>query len=156
MKAFTTWIVVLTASVIVLSGCSKSEQTAPTPTPPPSAPAAATAPQPATPPQAPTPPQPAATVSQSVQQGQQSMADLLASAKDGVNQAMTLAQQGKYQDALNLLQQKYTEVQANPDAKKLIEDAMAKVKEMMANAATQAVTDKANQAVGGLGNALPK
>jgi hypothetical protein len=40
--------------------------------------------------------------------------DLLASAKTGVENAMALAKDGKYQEALALLQQKAVEVQANP------------------------------------------
>jgi hypothetical protein len=76
--------------------------------------------------------------------------DLEASARSGVAQAMALAKDGKYQDALALLQQKAAEVQGNPEAKSLVDDAIAKIKKMMADAASKAATQKAGGAVGGL------
>jgi len=48
-----------------------------------------------------------------------------------------------------LLQQKATEVQSNPDAMKIINDATAQIKQMMADAATKAATDKVGGALGG-------
>ena len=38
-----------------------------------------------------------------------------------------LLQDGKYQEALALLQQKAVEVQANPEAKKIIDDAVVQI-----------------------------
>jgi len=154
MKQFTVLIAMALASGVLLSGCGKEETpppaTAPAPTavapPPAQAPApAAVAPTPTTP--APTPPPAAAEAPKAPA----NVVDLVASAKDGVAQAMTLAQAGKYQEALALLQQKATEVQSNPDAMKIINDATAQIKQMMADADTKAATDKVGGALGGLG-----
>jgi hypothetical protein len=137
MKQFTVLIAVALAGSVLLSGCGKTEQAPPTPPSP-----AAAKPTPATPPTVATPaaaPQPPKTV-----------VDLEASARSGVAQAMALAKDGKYQDALALLQQKAAEVQGNPEAKSLVDDAIAKIKKMMADAASKAATQKAGGAVGGL------
>jgi hypothetical protein len=77
--------------------------------------------------------------------------DLLASAKSGVDQAMALAKDGKYTEALSLLQQKTEEVQASPDAMKLIDDAIAQIKKMASDAAAKAATDKVGGMLGGTG-----
>ncbi len=142
MKQFTAVMALTLAGSVLLSGCGQKEQAPPpTPTPPPTT----TAPAKPTPPPTPTTPAvPAAAPSTS-------MVDLVASAKDGVSQAMTLASQGKYTEALTLLQQKATEVQSNPDAMKLINDAIAQVKKMAADAATKAATDKVGGLLGGTG-----
>jgi predicted Zn-dependent protease len=79
------------------------------------------------------------------------MVDLVASAKAGVDQAMALAKNGKYTEALSLLQQKAAEVQTNPDAKKLIDDAIAQIKQMASDAAAKAATDKVGGMLGGVG-----
>ena len=121
----------------MLSGCGKKEEA-----PPP-------APAPTVGESVPATPAPAVPVA--AEKPPASTSDLLASAQDGVAQAMALAKDGKYQEALTLLQQKATEVQSNPDAMKLINDAMAQVKKMMADAAAKAATDKVGGALGGLG-----
>src|SRR5712671_6539373 len=136
MKQFTVLMVVALASSVFLSGCGKTEE-APPPAPAPASSDATPAPT-TPPPVAEAPKAPASTI------------DLVASAKDGVEQAMTLAKAGKYQEALALLQQKATEVQSNPDAMKIINDATAQIKQMMADAATKAATDKVGGALGGL------
>src|SRR5712671_7230865 len=101
MKQFPVLVAMALASSVFLSGWGKTEET------PPPAPAPASSdvtPAPTTPPPAAEAPKaPASTM------------DLVASAKDGVEQAMTLAKAGKYQEALALLQQKTAEVQSNPD-----------------------------------------
>ena len=123
-------------SSIVLSGCGQKEEAPPVqPTP------VVTRPAPPTP----TPPAP------SVKEQPRTVVDLVASAKGGVEKAMTLAKQGKYQEALALLQQKATEVQANPEAKKLVDDAVVQIKKMMADAASKAATEKATKSLGDLG-----
>jgi hypothetical protein len=142
MKWFPMLVAVALAGSVLLSGCGKTEQAPPTP----SAPAAAK-PAPATPPTVSAPVAAPATA----QQPPKTVVDLVASAKSGVDQAMALAKEGKYQEALALLQQKAAEVQSNPEAKKLIEDAVAQIKKMMADAAAKAAADKAGGALGGLG-----
>jgi hypothetical protein len=137
MKPFTMLVAVALAGSVVLSGCGKKEE-APPPVPAPAdvKPAATTT--------APAPPA-------AVETAPTNTVDLLASTKSGVAQAMASANAGKYQEALALLQQKATEVQANPEAMKLINDAMAQVKQMMADAATKAAADKVGGALGELG-----
>jgi len=142
VRRFTMLIAIGLGGSVMLSGCGQKEEA------PPAAPAPAVAepkPTPPPPPAAPEAPAAAAPAAPAT------MVDLVASAKSGVEQAMALAKEGKYQEALNLLQQKAAEVQANPEAMKLIDDAMAQVKKMMADAATKAATDKVGEALGGLG-----
>jgi predicted Zn-dependent protease len=137
MRQLTTWIAVAVAGSGLVLGCGKKEEAPPAPAVPAaqeSAPAVT----------APAAEMPAAEPAPAT------MVDLVGSAKSGVEQAMALATEGKYQEALNLLQQKVAEVQSNPDARKLIDEAMAKVKQMMSEAATGAATD----ALGGLGKSL--
>jgi len=135
-------IAVALAGSVLMSGCGKKEEA------PPAAPAAAVTEEKPTPPPPPAAPEaPVATAPEPPA----TMVDLVASARSGVEQAMALAKEGKYQEALNLLQQKAAEVQANPEAMKLIDDAMAEIKKMMTDAATKAATDKLGEALGGLG-----
>jgi hypothetical protein len=138
MKQFSLWMAVAVTSSVLWSGCGTKEETpAPAPAPKPAAVAPAPAPvaAPAPAPAAEAPKAPANVV------------DLMASAKDGVAQAMGLAQAGKYQDALSSLQKTATEVQSNPNAANLVNGAMVQVKQMMADAAKNA----AGGALGGLG-----
>jgi hypothetical protein len=128
------------ALMVILTGCGQKQEAPPAPAqstvteslPAPTPPAAAPV----------VPPAPAAPTS---------VVDLVASAKAGVDQAMVLAKEGKYTEALSLLQQKATEVQANPEAKKLIDDAIAQIKQMATDAATKAATDKMGGMLGGAG-----
>ena len=141
-RRFTMLIAVALAGSVLMSGCGKKEEA------PPAAPAAAVTEEKPTPPPPPAAPEaPVATAPEPPA----TMVDLVASARSGVEQAMALAKEGKYQEALNLLQQKAAEVQANPEAMKLIDDAMAEIKKMMTDAATKAATDKLGEALGGLG-----
>jgi hypothetical protein len=150
MKQFTMLVAVALAGSVMLSGCGKKEEA------PPAAPAPAAAePAPATPAPAPaavepTPTTPTPAPPAAVQEAPATVVDLVASAKDGVAQAMALAKDGKYQDALALLQKTAAEVQANPDAMKLVNDAIAQVKQMMADAATKTATDKVGGMLGGV------
>jgi len=128
------------ALMVLLTGCGQKQEAPPPPT---NAPSAESLPAPTPPPAAPAvPPAPAASTS---------MVDLVASATKGVDQAMTLAKEGKYTEALSLLQQKATEVQANPEAKKLIDGAIAQIKQMATDAAAKAATDKMGGMLGGTG-----
>src|SRR3989442_4062478 len=145
MKQFTVLMAVALVSSVLLSGCGKKEE-APPPAPAPAP--SAVAPAPSTPPpaaegqNAPATPAPLPPTAAEAPKAPESTMDLLASAKSGVEQAMTLAKDGKYQESLALLQQKATEVQSNPDAMKLINDAMAQVKKMMADAAAKGAARK--------------
>ena len=143
MKRNMSLIVAALAGTVLVAACGQKQET-PTSTPP-APPAAVTTPAPSvTPPAAVAAPQAPANV-----------VDLLANAKSAVAQAMTLAKEGKYQDGLALLQKTAAEVAANPDAMKLVNDAMATIKKMATDAATKAATDKlgseASKALGGLG-----
>ena len=131
MKRFSVLMAAGLIGSALWSGCGKTEEAPP---PPPTETA-----MPETPASAPMP-------AVETPKAPETMVDLVASAKAGVEQAMALAKEGKYQEALTLLQQKASEVQSNPEAKKVIDDAMAKIKQMMNEAASKAVTDK----VGGL------
>jgi hypothetical protein len=143
MKQITVGIVVGLTGVVLLTSCGKKQETSP------AIPPATTMTEPAPVPTAPTPspvaaPTPAA-----------SLVDLAANARSAVEQAMALAKEGKYQEALMLLQQKSAEVQSNPEGKILIDNAIAQIKQMMADAATKAATEKlggsATKALGGFG-----
>ena len=79
---------------------------------------------------------------------------MLSATKADIEKAYALAKESKYQEALALLQQRAVAVQANPEAKQLIDTATVKIKQMMADAATKAATEKvgdsATKAIGGL------
>ncbi len=68
-----------------------------------------------------------------------------------ISKAMALAKDGKYAEALAALQQLLSNPNLTMDQKKSVEDAIAKIKEMMASAASSA-TEKA---LGGLPKSLP-
>lgn len=135
MKQVTVGVVAMLAGAVLLTGCGKKQETPVAPAKPIAQPTPM--PAPAVAPQAPT-----------------TVLDLAASARNVVDQAMALAKQGKYQEALTLLQQKSAEVQGNPEAKGLIDNAITQIKQMMADAATKAATkklgDTTTKALGGL------
>ncbi len=136
MKQLIQFIAVALAGTVLLTGCGQKQETPATPAQP-----TVAAPAPA-----PAPAAPAATAPSTPP----SAIDLLASAKTGVSDAMALANQGKYTEALALLQQTSTEVQSNPEAKKLIDDSITQIKKMMADAAAKAAADKVGSTLGGL------
>ncbi|MBM3860945.1 MAG: hypothetical protein FJ395_15035 [Verrucomicrobia bacterium] len=137
MKQIVAGLVVALAAVVLFAGCGKKEEPPPTvppgvevpPIPPPLPTEAKPAPAPA--------PVTAAPIK-----------DLAAGARSVVEQAMSLAKEGKYQEALLLLQQKSAEFQGNAEGKSLIENAIAQIKQMMADAAAKSATDKVGGAVG--------
>jgi hypothetical protein len=57
--------------------------------------------------------------------------------KADIDKAMALAKEGKYTEALGLLQQRLAQAQADPDQKKLLDDAIASIQKMMTEAATK-------------------
>ncbi|MCX7885892.1 MAG: hypothetical protein N3B01_01355 [Verrucomicrobiae bacterium] len=61
---------------------------------------------------------------------------------------MALAKEGEYQEALVLLQQKLAEIRANPEAKSLIEQVIAQIKTMMADAALKSAAEKVGGNIG--------
>jgi len=130
MKQIKMCIVAALAGGVLLTGCGQKQE----------------APSPATPPITKLP-----TSAPAAPQAPVAATDLLANAKDAAGQATTLAKASKFQEALALLQKASAEVQANPEAKKLIDDAVAKIKQMMADAATKAATDKVGNALSGIG-----
>jgi len=137
-------LTVVLAGSLLGSGCGQKQEPPPPPKPAAVQPTAPAAPVPAAP----------AAVAPTVPAPPSNVLDLLASAKAGTEQAMALAKQGKYNEALALLQQKATEVQSNPEARQLVDSTIAKIKQLMAEAATKAATEKAgdalNKALGGL------
>ncbi len=143
-------IVVLTAIAlsgsVLLTGCGKTEQPAP-PAPPQAQPSPA-------PTSLPTPPAVPPTSSQVAPSAPVQEDGLLSATKADIEKAYALAKESKYQEALALLQQRAVAVQANPEAKQLIDTATVKIKQMMADAATKAATEKvgdsATKAIGGL------
>lgn len=146
MKQLLMVMAVALAGCVLWNGCGRTEEPAPAARPP----QGAMEPTPTIPEQTTPAPTPPAVVEPTPP----SATELMANATNGVEEALAMARDGKYQEALTLLQQKATEVQGNPDAMKLINDATAQVKQMMAAAATKGVTDKAQDAVGGLGESL--
>ena len=141
MKSITVVMAMTLAGSLVWSGCGKKEE-APPSAQPIAAPAAEV-------PAVKAPPVPAPVAE--APKAPANVVDLLVSAKDGVDKAMAMAKAGKYTEALSWLQQKAAEVQSNPEAKKLIDDAIAQIKKMATEAATKAATDKVGGMLGGLG-----
>jgi predicted outer membrane protein len=135
MKQLTMFVAVTLAGTVLLTGCGQQEQAPPSA--PPTPPAAMTKPT--------TPPAPVASKPVST-----SAMEMAASVKGGIDKAMALAKEGKYQDALGLLQGQLAQVQNNPEAKKLVDDAIAQVKQMMTAAATKQAEGAATKAVGDL------
>jgi hypothetical protein len=136
MREFSAFVALSLAASVLLIGCGKTEEA------PPAAPAAPPAmAKPAAPPEMPAPAAPKAPAT---------VVDLVASTKADIAKAMSLAQEGKYQEALALLQAKMAEVQSNPEAKKLLDDAIAKIKQMMTEAATKSATEGATKAIGNM------
>lgn len=146
MKTVTSLVMSGVMAAGFLSGCGKQE-TAPPPAPaqapvpvavkpapvPAPVPVAVPAPVPAP---VVTAPQPASTM------------DVLGDVKVGVQKAYSLAKDGKYQDALAVLADKAVAVKNNPEAMKLINDATAQIKKMMAEAAVKEAGSSATKAVG--------
>lgn len=127
MKQIKVCIVTMLAGGVLLTGCGQKQET--------------TAPK--SPAGSETVIQPAAVKA--------TVTDLVAKAQTGVDKALALANSSKFQEALALLQKVSEEVKANPDAQKLVDNAIAKIKQMMADAATKAAADKVGNALGGLG-----
>jgi hypothetical protein len=133
MKPFVYAVSVVSIVSVLWTGCGKKEESTVPPQPPAvEQPAVKSTPPPAPPetPKVPTKP----------------VMDVLASAKDSVAKALALSKEGKYTEALAMLQAVAVEVQSNPEAKKLVDDAIAQVKKAMADAAAQSAADK----VGGM------
>jgi hypothetical protein len=146
MKQVARFVGATIVGAVFLTGCGQKQEATPTPAKP-----AVTESLPApTPPPAPPPAAPEAPAA-AAPAAPASVVDLIANAKTDVDQAMALAKDGKYTEALSLLQQKATEVQANPDAKKLIDDAIAQIQKMASDAAAKAATDKVGGMLGGVG-----
>lgn len=128
MKCTTWLIIVLLGGVMIGTGCGKKEEP-----PPPLAPPAESgmpAPTPAPPP-APTPAaeteKPASTVAM----------QLAATVKADIDKAMAMAKEGKYTEALGVLQQRLAQVQSDPELKKLLDDAIISIQKMMTEAAAK-------------------
>lgn len=142
MKIIVTGIAAALTAAVLFCGCGKKEETPP-PVPP------------GTELKTPLPP-PLPTDTQPIPPAAPSAPNLVASAKTAVDQAMALAKEGKYQEALVLLQQKLPEVQPSAEGKNLIEQAIAQIKQMMADAAMKAAAEKVGGSVGKALGGLPK
>ena len=62
---------------------------------------------------------------------------LAAAVKADIDKAMAMAKNGKYTEALGLLQQRLAQVQSDPNQKKLLDDAIASIQKMMTDAAAK-------------------
>ena len=127
MKSTNPVLLIILVLGLGIAGCGKKEEPTP-PTPPAQAGQPAVPPVPVTSPPAtpaPAPDQPDSTAAM----------QLATDVKGDIDKAMALAKGGKYTEALALLQQRLAQVQSNPDQKKLLDDAIASVKKMMADAA---------------------
>ncbi len=136
---------VVLAGSVLMSGCGKKEETPAVPTPP-----AVSKPAPVTPSPAPAAPTVTTPTSTTVLQ-------TTADVKADIDKAMALAKEGKYTDALRLLQGRLAKVQSDPESKKLLEDAIAQIKKMMADAAAAGATKQAEgEATKAIGNLLKR
>jgi|GEM_PF-2296952 len=145
MDKIITGLVVTLAGVVLLSGCGKKQET-PTAAPSPAPTAVASQPAAST----------AAAAKPAASTAAAAVKDMAASARSAVEKAMALAKEGKYQEALALLQQASAEVQGNAEGKSLIDNAIAQIKQMMADAAAKAASDKVGGTVGKALGGLPK